>query len=121
VACASIVIEHRLAPPRHPQTNCMVVRFNGRISELQQQTCFESRADLERTSLNHLKLYNHHFPQRAIGTKTPIQALKNGNRKSLIYSSNDQTGLDMRHFISVIGHPKFLWSKRRLSKHLPAT
>jgi transposase InsO family protein len=47
VACASIVVEHRLAPPRHPQTNCMVERFNGHISELQRQTRFESRGDLE--------------------------------------------------------------------------
>jgi len=69
-------IEHRLAPPRHPQTNGMVEQFNGRISELQQQARFGSRADLEATLLNCLTLYKHHTPQRAIGAKTPIQALK---------------------------------------------
>jgi transposase InsO family protein len=44
VACVSIAAEHRLAPPRHPQTNGMVERFNGRINELLQQTRFGSRA-----------------------------------------------------------------------------
>jgi transposase InsO family protein len=75
-ACTSMAIEHRLAPPRHPQTNGMVERFNGRINELLQQTRFDSRADLEKTLISYLKLYNHHIPQRAIGTRTPIQALK---------------------------------------------
>jgi hypothetical protein len=46
----------------------MVERFNGRISELIEQTRFDSRADLEATLLNYLKLYNHHIPQRAIGS-----------------------------------------------------
>ena len=32
--CKAQGIEHRLAPPRHPQTNGMVERFNGRISEV---------------------------------------------------------------------------------------
>ncbi|MHD0215554.1 hypothetical protein ACQZEU_12540, partial [Corynebacterium diphtheriae] len=41
--CTAMGIEHRLAPPRHPQTNGMVERFNGRISELLQQTRFDSR------------------------------------------------------------------------------
>ena len=40
VLCKQLVIEHRLIPPRHPQTNGMVERFNGRISEVVNQTCF---------------------------------------------------------------------------------
>lgn len=83
-----MAIEHRLAPPRHPQTNGMVERFNGRISELLQQTRFESRADLETTLLNYLKLYNHHIPQRAIGTKPPSKRSRNGSNKGQIYSLN---------------------------------
>ena len=62
----------------------MVKRFNGRISELLQQTRFDSRTDLETTLLNYLKLYNHHIPQRAIGAKTPIQALKEWQQKRKI-------------------------------------
>jgi transposase InsO family protein len=30
--CKALAIEHRLCPARHPQTNGMVERFNGRIS-----------------------------------------------------------------------------------------
>ena len=95
--CTAMGIEHRLAPPRHPQTNGMVERFNGRISELLQQTRFDSRADLETTLLNYLKLYNHHIPQRAIGAKTPIQALKEWQQKKpelFVKRVYDQTGLD---------------------------
>ena len=32
--CSDLGIEHRLAPPQHPQTNGMVERFNGRIEEV---------------------------------------------------------------------------------------
>jgi transposase InsO family protein len=96
--CAAMGIEHRLAPPRHPQTNGMVERFNGRISELLQQTRFDSRADLETTLLNYLKLYNHHIPQRAIGAKIPIQALKEWQQKKpelFVKRVYDQMGLDI--------------------------
>lgn len=74
--CAEQGIEHRLIPPRHPQTNGMVERFNGRISELVQQTQFASAAELEKTLFAYLKIYNHHIPQKALKHQTPIQALK---------------------------------------------
>ena len=95
--CAAMGIEHRLAPPRHPQMNGMVERFNGRISQLLQQTRFDSRAGLEATLLTYLKLYNHHVPQRAIGARTPTQALKEWQQKKpdlFVKRGYDQTGLD---------------------------
>ena len=81
MACAALPAEHYLAPPRHPQTNSMVERFNGRINQLLQQTHFDSWADLQTTLLNYLKLYNHHILQRAIENKTPILALKKWQKK----------------------------------------
>jgi transposase InsO family protein len=45
--CADMGIE--LGPPRHPQTNGMVERFNGRISEFLQQARFDNQADWENT------------------------------------------------------------------------
>lgn len=95
--CTGMGIEHRLAPPRHPQTNGMVERFNGRINELLQQTRFDSRMDLQTTLANYLKLYNHHIPQRAIGTRTPVQALKEWQRQRpelFVKRVYDQAGLD---------------------------
>ena len=76
VACSSMGIEHRLCPPRHPQTNGMVERFNGRISDLVKQTRFASAADLDATLTQYLTTYNHHIPQRALNHQSPIQALK---------------------------------------------
>jgi transposase InsO family protein len=74
-ACAEARIDHRLIPPRHPQTNGMVERFNGRISELCQQTRFASAAELEQTLKDYLLAYNHFIPQRAIGHRSPVDAL----------------------------------------------
>ena len=76
VSCAEMGIEHRLSPPRHPQTNGMVERFNGRISGLVKQTRFASIAELETTLTLYLKTYNHHIPQRALNHQTPIQSLQ---------------------------------------------
>ena len=76
-ACAKHGVEHRLIQPRHPQTNGMVERFNGRISELLQQTRFASAAELESTLLNYVLIYNHHIPQRALNHQTPIETLQN--------------------------------------------
>ena len=76
LVCKAFGIEHRLIPPRHPQTNGMVERFNGRISEIVNQTRFASAAELEDTLMHYLSTYNQLIPQRALRHQTPIQALK---------------------------------------------
>jgi transposase-like protein len=96
--CAQQGIEHRLIPPRHPQTNGMAERFNGRISELVQQTRFASAAELEKTLYAYLKVYNHHIPQKALNHQTPIQALKIWQKNKpdiFVKKVYDQMGLDI--------------------------
>jgi len=75
-ACTEHHIEHRLIPPRHPQTNGMVERFNGRISEILTTTHFNASEDLTQTLERYLHIYNHHIPQRALGHHTFLQALQ---------------------------------------------
>ena len=76
LACLSMGIEHRLCPPRHPQTNGMVERFNGRISDIVNQTRFRSAAELDDTLQRYLVTYNHLIPQRALKHQSPIQTLR---------------------------------------------
>ena len=95
--CKQFDIEHRLIPPRHPQTNGMVERFNGRISEIVQQTRFASAAELESTLRSYLKIYNNCIPQRALKHLTPIQALKDWQQKKpelFLKRVYNQAGLD---------------------------
>ncbi|WP_419629829.1 DDE-type integrase/transposase/recombinase, partial [Thiolapillus sp.] len=74
-------IEHRLIKPKHPQTNGMVERFNGRISEILATTHFDASKDLQETLYQYQKIYNYHVPQKNLGHITPIQALKNWYKK----------------------------------------
>jgi hypothetical protein len=74
--CADLGIKHRLAPPAHPQTNEMVERFNGRIEEVLRSHHFKSREELETTLDRYVLLYNQQLPQSALGSKTPLQAMK---------------------------------------------
>ena len=76
VRCHALGIEHRLCPPRHPQTNGMVERFNGRIGDVIAQTRFHSALELEQTLLNYVKVYNCRIPQRALGHLCPMQCLE---------------------------------------------
>jgi transposase InsO family protein len=82
VRCKALGIEHRLCPPRHPQTNGMVERFNARVGDVIAQTRFKSGAELATTLLAYVQTYNHRIPQRALGHQTPIQALKQWRARS---------------------------------------
>jgi hypothetical protein len=98
VQCKQFKIDHRLIPPRHPQTNGMVERFNGRISEIVNQTRFGSAAELESTLRNYVKIYNHNIPQRALKHQTPIQALKKWQQEKpdlFLKRVYNQAGLDI--------------------------
>ncbi len=78
--CAALDIDHRLAPPKSPQTNGMVERFNGRIEEVLQSHHFRSGEELETTLHRYVWLYNQQLPQSALGSKTPLQAMKDWHK-----------------------------------------
>ena len=74
--CTALNIKHRLTPPKSPQTNGMVERFNGRVKEVLQSHHFRSGEELETTLHRYVWLYNQKLPQSALGSKTPLQAMK---------------------------------------------
>ena len=78
--CAGLDIEHRLTPPRSPQTNGMVERFNGRIEDVLQSHHFRSGEELEATLHRYVSLYNQQLPQSALRSKTPLQAMKDWHK-----------------------------------------
>ncbi len=78
--CAALDIDYRLTPPKSPQANGMVERFNGRIEEVLQSHHFRSGEELETTLLRYVWLYNQQLPQSALGTKTPLQAMKDWHK-----------------------------------------
>jgi|TARA_R110002126_G_scaffold178762_2_gene327843 hypothetical protein len=68
---------------RSPQTNGIVERFNGiverfngRIEDVLQSHHFQSGKELEATLHRYVWLYNQQLPQSALGSKTPLQAMK---------------------------------------------
>ena len=74
--CTELGIEHRLTPPKSPQTNGMVERFNGRISDVLKTNRFDSALDLEQTLMRYVHLYNTQLPQSALGSRTPMKTMK---------------------------------------------
>lgn len=95
--CQALGIEHRLCPPCHPQTNGMVERFNGRISEVIAQTRFACAEELETTLTHYVATYNHRIPQRALDHLSPVQALKQWRTRRpdlFVKRVYEQAGLD---------------------------
>ena len=79
--CSALGIEHRLTPPRSPQTNGMVERFNGRIEDVLQSHHFRSGEELETTLHRYVWLYNRPLAQSPLGRKTPLQAMKQRHKR----------------------------------------
>jgi transposase InsO family protein len=74
--CADQGIAHRLIPPRQPETNGLVERFNGRISEVLASVHLRNREELEATLERYRRLYNGQIPQKALDGRTPVEVLK---------------------------------------------
>lgn len=80
ILCVALDIDHRLTPPKSPQTNGMVERFDGRIEEVLQSHHFRSGEELEITLHRYVWLYNQQLPQSALGSKTPLQAMQDWHK-----------------------------------------
>lgn len=78
--CTELDIEHRLTPPKSPRTNGMVERFNGRIEEVLQSHHFRSGEELEATLHRYVWLDNQQLPLSALGSKSPLQAIKDWHK-----------------------------------------
>ncbi len=100
--CHKHNIEHRLIKPGRPQTNGMVERFNGRISDVLATRRYDSSEDLEQTLKRYCWVYNHHIPQRALQHQTPIATLKEWQEKrpDLFYKNViNHTGPDTQAYV----------------------
>ena len=96
--CRAQGIDHRVIKPRHPQTNGMIERVNGRIADVLHQTQFLTFAALTETLMKYGHIYNQSIPQRALGHIAPVHALKKWRKaKPELFRKrvNNHTGLDM--------------------------
>ena len=55
----------------------MALRFNGRIEDVHH---FRSGEEPETTLHRHVRLCNQQLPQSALGSKTPLQAMKDWHK-----------------------------------------
>lgn len=75
--CKTNKIEHRTIKFRHPWTNGMVERFNGKIKgKVIKRYIFEGRDDLEEKLISYLNSYNFDVRLKQLGYKTPADYLQ---------------------------------------------
>ncbi|OBU84612.1 Fis family transcriptional regulator [Chromobacterium subtsugae] len=84
-----------MTKPRSPQTNGMVERFNGRISDVLATHRCESGKDLGETLQRYVLLYNQHLPQLALQHRTPIQAWQKQRPDLFKKRVSNRPGLDI--------------------------
>ena len=73
--CESSAIRVVQQRPGNP-CDGMVERFNGRIEEVLRSHHVRSGAELETTLLRYVALNNQQLPQSALGSRTPLKAMK---------------------------------------------
>lgn len=100
----------------------MVERFNGRIAHILKTNRSNGAEDMVQTRIRYVALYNHHGPQSALKSTTPIQAMK------LWYAFHVHLGrLKMVH--ATVGCKDFGTARRRIThspkamviSHMPTT
>ena len=75
--CKSNNIEHRLTKAYSPQTNGMVERVNGKITEnVLNKIKFNTQEEMEACIMRYIYNYNFHIKHSSIGRKTPMQMMK---------------------------------------------
>lgn len=84
LVCRQNKIQHRTIKFKHPWTNGMVERFNGKIKDkVFRRFIFEGKNDLETKLVQFLNHYNFQVRLKQIDFQTPADFLKNKFNKSL--------------------------------------
>lgn len=84
IVCKENKIEHRTIKFKHPWTNGMVERFNGKIkSKVFRRYILADRADLEKKLAEYLNRYNFEVRLKQINYMTPADFLKKKFNKSI--------------------------------------
>ncbi len=111
--CEVLGIEHRLSKAGTPQTNAMLERFNGRISDIRKTHHFLSGEAWAAILRRDVFLCNKQLPQSALGSQTPAQTMHKcfiSNPELLYRKPDDQPGCD----ISAI-HDESAWAPSKLA------
>lgn len=82
--CRENKIEHRTIKFKHPWTNGMIERFNGRIkNKVLKRYIFENKEDMEQKLIQYVNYYNFEVRLRKLGYQTPAGFLKDKFQRSL--------------------------------------
>jgi hypothetical protein len=81
----------------------MVERFNGRIEDVLQSHHFQSGEELEATLHRYVWLYNQQLPQSALGSRAPLQAMKDWHKlKPELFKKNRTIVRDVTVNVGVV-------------------